>query len=498
MGQDIFSIFEKTDSVKNDGDKQATSKGAEMSNKQFNDDFRKAATAGTLTEVVFPGSDALLQQLELGGGDKLGKGVLGALNGIDNPLNKLKPADKKDNGTDNKPGDKTDSKPADQDKGITGIVQDVIKNADSTAKQGKRLVETISEVAAEVITKHIKEGEERQHKIAEKAAKEKDVQKVTEKHDGPISTVIVEKNDGSVITHQPDGTKVTEKDGLKTTDYPNEVNPTVSQRRQYPNGAEEIQNRDGSHDFIDPSGDRTRYFPDHSRTDFNKDGSTDHRKKDGTHVHTSPDGIKTTRQKDGTEIVEKPNGDRTVTKPEKVETDGTKVWHKTDGTEVREAKDGSRTTIYPESVNEKLERVVQHPNGDTEHVSRDGSKVKVEHTGKVSVSTKEGNTTTFHPNGDVESYNAKSGTTVKIEHDGSIVTAKKDGTTKTIHPNGTIESVSSNGDRTIKSPDGEVTKIKHDGTVTRRNQNKINEAGKQTSDLLKGAKSIMDLTKIIL
>lgn len=178
MGQ--FNNFEANDSGKNDGDKSQARSGSDMSNQNFNDDFRKTAAAGAarLTEFAFPASKDLLEQLGLGDKNKDGGKVLGTLNSKDNPLNNVKPAGKGESSS------------------IWDAVKAGINGADSTAKQGRRIAESIGEVAGEVIKQQIKEGEDRQHKIAEQAAKDKDVQKVTEKHDGPIATVIVEKKDG--------------------------------------------------------------------------------------------------------------------------------------------------------------------------------------------------------------------------------------------------------------------------------------------------------------
>ena len=60
MGQ--FNNFEANDSVKNDGDKSQARTGSDMSNQNFNDDFRKTATAGAamLSEFAFPASKDLL------------------------------------------------------------------------------------------------------------------------------------------------------------------------------------------------------------------------------------------------------------------------------------------------------------------------------------------------------------------------------------------------------------------------------------------------------
>lgn len=482
MGQNIFSDLEKNDSVKNDGEKAQSRNGAELSNQQFNEDFRKAATsvAATLTEFALPSSKDLLQQLGFGDAKNDGGKVLGQLNGKDNPLNNVKPAGNNDGS------------------GIWEAVKDGMKNADSSVKEGRRIAESIGEVAVEVIKQHVKEGEARQHKIAEQAAKDKDVQKVTEKHDGPIATVIIEKKDGSVVTHKPDGTKITELDGMKTTEYPKELDPKVAKVIEYPNGGVEKQNRDGSFEFTPKDGNRVEFHKDGSQTEHYKDGSSIQRRKpDGSYTITAADGTKTTRQKDGTEIVEKTNGDRTVTKPEKTEADGTKVWHKNDGTEVRESKNGTRTTIYPESVNDKIEKVVKHPNGDMEQVSRDGTYLKLGHDGSMKVRSNDGNTTTIHANGDMETHSEKTGTTIKIKHDGTVVTSKKDGTVKTIHPNGTTESENSQGDKTIKTPNGDLIKIKHDGSVTHRNPAKLKEAGQELSKVAKNAQNVYDFAKFM-
>lgn len=332
------------------------------------------------------------------------------------------------------------------------------------------LLKGIGETIVDQLEGAVKEGEARQRKIADQALRDPNTQKVSEKHeDGPIATVVIEKRDGSVVTHKPEGTKITKhEDGYKVTEYPKEINPEVASVHEYPNGAVETKNRDGSFIFKDgKSGEVRKYDLDGTVTEFKKDGTQVIDKQDKTRIIITPDGTKTSTKPDGTEIVEKKNGDRTVSRPDKTEADGTKVWNKDDGTVVREAKDGTKTTTFPKDVNETTQSRIEHPNGDYEQVQRDGSRVKISKDGKITVTQNDGSAVSYDKKGNMEQVQTN-GTRTKLSPDGTFTVSKKDDSVSIFHPNGIKETLDHGGTRVITTPEGFSARIDHNGKVQYR------------------------------
>lgn len=293
--------------------------------------------------------------------------------------------------------------------------------------------------------------EARQHQIAEREAKDPNVQKVTERHDGPIATVIVERRDGSVTTYKPDGLKITEKAGTKITEFPPEYNHIfgVTKVTEYPNGSTETRYKNGSVVIVPKEGDAIKTDPDGTRTTIKGDGTQIITKPgDGTRVVIRPDHTKITQKPDGTEIVESPNHDRVITKPERIREDGTKIWHKDDGTEIREKLDGTRITVFPEKISEKVEAIVVKPNGDTTTVMRDFTAITVKKDGTIVHTGNDGTAVAIHPNGSIETKSA----------DGKKEIRELDGTTYTKYPDGRSELKFKDGSSLTKYPDGHMEK----------------------------------------
>ncbi len=237
----------------------------------------------------------------------------------------------------------------------------------------------------------------KQRQIAEKAMRDPSVQKVTEKRDGAIQTVIVERRDGSLETYMPNGIKITSTTRFKMTEFPKNINLKVSCLREYPDGAVESVYRNGSTLFTPSRSEKSyRYAPDGTTTEIRKDGTSIVSLLDKTKITFKADGSKTTRKADGTEIVENANGDRTLTRADRVEADGTKVWHKDDGTEIRETSDGRRITRFPQKVNPIVQESVDFPSGDQVHVLRDGKLIQIRKDGTMTTVNLDGTVTVSH------------------------------------------------------------------------------------------------------
>lgn len=495
--------FENTESSKLSPKSVAT--GNDIRSESFNELFKLARGGGDEAQLsALPAADNLLHQIKDGkpaqsgeqaddwlGDNKVQRTGKGAPED-DKPM--VLPADDKAGKNDKVPTMETRVENwGDDEEKTNGPVtleqqhkkphaqQDKTSHNDKAADKPATGMEGIGKIIGELM-KDIKEQEARQKKIAEAAIKDPNVQKVTEKHiEGLAPTVIVETKDGKVITYEPEGTKTTDDGTTKVIEYPKSVDPNVSMKIEYENGAVETRYRDGSNLVVTKKGDGFRTSKDGVTTHIAKDGTERTTLKDGTEIVLTPDGTKTTTKPDGTEIVEKKNGDRTVSKPEHVEADGTKVWHKDDGTEIRESKDGKRTTVYPEDVNEKIAQKVEYPNGDLEQTSRDGTVVVVKHDGDIEVRNTDGSGSIIHKNGDMEFKNAD-GSSFKIAHDGSMTTVKADGTSTTVHPSGLIETKNPDGSMQLTTRDGFSMKLNADGTM----EAKMPEEMENANNRLKG------------
>lgn len=293
--------------------------------------------------------------------------------------------------------------------------------------------------------KWIHDEEKKQHRIAEREAKDPHSQKVTEKHNGPVETVTVERNDGSIVTYFPGGAKMTEKEGVKTTEYPKGNIFGLRSSVEYANGATETTFENGSVVYKPAHGNTVKIDHDGTRTEYKPDNSQVITRPDHTQI-VIKDGRKTTHKPDGTEIVEEPNGDRVVTKPESVRPDGTKIWHKEDGTEIREKPDGTRVTEFPEQINETVKAIAHKPNGDVVILNRDYTAVVFKKDGTIITEGNDGTAQAIHSNGSLE-FKRDDGTRELIEPDGSKFTK---------HPDSSVELKFADGSSLTRDAKGHM------------------------------------------